>query len=180
MASALGRRCHFPHITLLNTCFTLLLRVLGVSFRAVRPNPIVFALALAACAHTPQEVPMHVEAPWLLTVADGSANFYRFECAEPGGPVRFEYKPVTPETSSTGFYSGGPPRSETLDQRDARLSELWRLLKELEADTAQHTPERAKGTGAITWATPSGKHEFILKMGARLSGLLEVLKRFGG
>lgn len=119
-----------------------------------------------------------VEQPWSLTVADGSANRYRFDC-DARGVVQFAYEPVTPEMSSTGRYSGGPPRGETLDAKDARLAELWRQLKALEAEPALHTPDRAKGTGAIGWTTPAGQRDFIVLRGERLEALLAVLTQFG-
>lgn len=114
-------------------------------------------------------------APWsTIGVADGSANFHRFTRSA-AGRVRYVYVPVTPEQSSSGLYSGGAPREEDLAANDPRLVELWALVRTLEADTAQHTAERAKGTGAISW----DQREFIVKRGAALDGLLAVLARFG-
>ena len=113
-----------------------------------------------------------------ISIADGSANAYRFTC-DAGERVGFEYVPVRPEQSSTGHYSGGPPRKEDLAANDARLVELWALLRKLEADQTKHTPDRAKGTGAITWEGSSGKRDFIVKMGADLNVLMDLLKRFG-
>src|SRR5687768_16056305 len=132
---------------------------------------LLAALVLVGCAHSRDEVAMKEQSPgaaWSsISVADGSANGYRFTRAA-GGSVHFVYVPVTPEQSSTGFYSGGPPRKEELDANDPRLVELWALLEKLEADETKHTPDRAKGTGAIAWETPAGKRDFILRMGAEL------------
>lgn len=142
---------------------------------------VLLALAVAACAHSSGEVPMAqapLEQPWTLSVADGSANRYRFAC-DALGAVQFAYEPVTPRTSSSGVYSGGPPRAETLGAKDARLAELWRLLKALEADASLHTPNRAMGTGAIAWDTQAGRREFIVQRGPGLDELLAVLARFG-
>ena len=113
-----------------------------------------------------------------ITVADGSANAYRFT-RDASGRVEFVYVPVTPEQSSTGRYSGGPPRKEDVAANDVRLAELWTLLQKLQADPTTHTPDRNKGTGAIEWETPTGKRHFIIQMGAELSELLAVLARFG-
>lgn len=119
------------------------------------------------------------DAPWsTIGVADGSANFHRFTRGA-DGRVKYAYVPVTPEQSSTGFYSGGPPREEDLAANDARLVELWDLLRKLEADQAKHTPDRAKGTGAISWDGAAGKREFIILRGAELDGLLKLLAGFG-
>jgi len=87
--------------------------------------------------------------------------------------------PVQPEQSSTGDYSGGPPRKEDLAADDARLVELWTLLRKLEADETKHTPDRAKGTGAIAWESLSGKRDFIIKRGAELNVLLDLLAKIG-
>lgn len=140
--------------------------------------------SLAACAHREapaKEAPMNEQslAPWnRLSVADGSANGYRFT-RDAAGKVQFVYDPVTAAESSSGMYSGGAPRQEELEPNDARLTELWALLEKLEADKAKHTPDRARGTAAISWESPSGTREFIIPMGADSSALMAVLKRFG-
>ena len=50
-----------------------------------------------------------VEAPWSVAYRDGSGNGFRFWRESEGEDARFEYAPVTPETSSSGIYSGGEP-----------------------------------------------------------------------
>ncbi|MDP1829359.1 MAG: hypothetical protein Q8L48_39200 [Archangium sp.] len=139
----------------------------------------VGAVVLLGCAHAPAtEAPM-TDAPWsTIGVADGSANFHRFTRGA-DGRVQYAYVPVTPEQSSTGFYSGGPPRAEDLAPNDPRLVALWDLLGKLEADQSKHTPDRAKGTGAISWDGPAGKRAFIIQRGAELDGLLKLLAGFG-
>lgn len=140
------------------------------------------ALILAGCAHElpRNEATMNAPNPeWTsINIADGSANAYRFT-RDASGRVAFVYVPVRPEQSSTGMYSGGPPRKEDLAANDPRLIELWALLKKLEADETRHQPDRNKGTGAIRWENPSGKHDFIIQMGAALNELMAVLARFG-
>ena len=147
-------------------------------------NPgVIAALVLAACAHTgtpKNEAAVNDQRlEWTrIDVADGSANAYHFT-RDAGGQVRFVYDPVTPERSATGLYSGGPPRTEALAPDDARLVDLWMLLRKLEADETKHTPDRAKGTGAIAWESPAGRRAFIIQMGEDVNALLAVLKRFG-
>ena len=137
-----------------------------------RVNRALFLIALSACAHAPKG-----EAMWnSISVADGSANVYRFTRGA-DGRIAFASEPITPEQSSTGLYSGGPPRKEDLSADDARLSELWTLLQKLAADEAKHTPDRNKGTAAVGW-TGSGSREFILQMG-QFDELMSLLKRFG-
>lgn len=106
--------------------------------------------------------------PWRIVYADGSANAYRFAQTSAGAPVSFEYVPVTPETSSTGHYSGGDPHAADLSPDDARIDELWRRIDALAADTASHTPDRAKGTGAFTIETPAGTRQLLIARGAAL------------
>jgi len=117
--------------------------------------------------------------PWsVLDIADGSANAYHFKRS--GTKVDFEYVPVKPEESSSGTYSGGPPRRETLDAGDKRLNELWATLQKLEADKSKQQAERGMGTARIAWADGAGvKHDFIVKMGPDVTALVEQLKRFG-
>lgn len=118
------------------------------------------------------------ETPWALKYADGAANIYHFAQETTGGPVSFEYVPVTPEQSSTGTYSGGEPRKATLAADDPRIDELWQRVERLEADTASHGPDRNKGTGAFAIATPSGSRQFIIEQGAPLDELHKFMARF--
>jgi hypothetical protein len=118
-------------------------------------------------------------APWKLTYADGAANVYSWSQDQAGSPVYFVYDPVTPETSSTGSYSGGSPREEQLSAGDSRLSELWSKARALQLDTAAHSPSRDKGTGAFSLVTPEGEERFIVQQGESLASLSSLLNRFG-
>lgn len=136
------------------------------------------ALSLAACAHNDRKT-MNADPPWSsIVIADGSANVYRFT-REANGRVQFVYEPITQEQSSSGMHDGGPPLKEDLAADDARLTEVWKHLQKLEAGVQLHTPDRNKGTGAIHWVAPTGNRDFIIRMGAELSGLLSLLKKFG-
>lgn len=139
---------------------------------------VFLAVALAACTHVPKEAP--VTAPWTaINIADGAANGFSF-IRDANGRVQFVYRPITRAESSSGMYDGGPPRKEDLAPDDPRLTELFALLQKLEADKVNHSPDRNKGTGAITWDDSAGRHTFIVHMGvADLNKLLELLKRFG-
>jgi hypothetical protein len=102
--------------------------------------------------------------PWTVVYADGSANVYRF--AATGRTVHFTYEPVTPAMSSTGTYSGGDPVDAELPADDPRLTKLWQLLGELEADRANHMAERNKGDGAVTVTTSVGTRRFLVARSA--------------
>lgn len=98
--------------------------------------------------------------PWTIVYADGSANVYRFQAD--GVIVRFTYEPVTPERSSTGFYSGGNPIDQPLTNDDPRLDELWQHVHALDADTASHAEERNKGDGAFTITVGEKRRRFLV------------------
>jgi hypothetical protein len=149
-----------------------------------RQRPLALLLFACACASTPpsENAAMNdpvPSAPWKLTYADGSANVYSWWQDQAGSPVYFVYDPVTPETSSTGSYSGGSPREEQLSAGDARLGELWSTARALQRDTAHHAPSRDKGTGAFSLVTPQGEERFIVQQGERLASLSPLLARFG-
>ena len=91
-----------------------------------------------------------MQTPWTVTYSDGAANAYRFAHAQDANPAQFSYAPVRPEESSSGTYSGGDPASASLTADD--ITQLWKIVRELEADTAVHVAARAKGTGAISWS----------------------------
>ncbi len=98
---------------------------------------------------------------WSLTYSDGAANMYAIT------PTSFVYTPITPEQSSTGMYSGGPPRSGYLGPEIA--AEIFAAAEALAADTGHHLADRIKGSGAVTLITPSGTQRCIV---ARIPALL--------
>jgi hypothetical protein len=101
---------------------------------------------------------------WTLGYRDGAANGYWFEAD--GDGATFVYDPVTPEQSSTGRYSGGPPRAGRLDA--ATVRELWRHVRALEGDPALRAVDRDKGTGAFDVADEAGRRAFIIARGPEL------------
>ncbi|HKX11946.1 MAG TPA: hypothetical protein VJP40_02245 [bacterium] len=108
-----------------------------------------------------------MEAPWNIGYSDGSANGYRFWQDSANGPARFQYSPVRPEESSTGFYSGGEPVAGILNEKQAH--ELWHWVLRFDADPKIHTSSRDKGTGAFNLKEKGGSsREFIVQMGASL------------
>ncbi len=100
-----------------------------------------------------------------LEYSDGSANAYRFVVE--GNTATFVYDPVTPEHSSTGMYSGGPPRAGRLDA--AQLAVLSQDVRALEMTTALHVSDRGKGTGAFHITDDSGSRSFIIARGSELA-----------
>lgn len=104
--------------------------------------------------------------PWSLIFHDGSGNGYRF-WQEAGGEACFDYTPVTPEHSSSGFYSGGEPQAGTLSGADADA--LWEQAERLAGDTARHEPRRVMGSGSFRLVTPAGERRFLVRRDAARS-----------
>ena len=107
------------------------------------------------------------QAPWNVTYHDGSNNGFRFWQEAENEATRFEYSPITPETSSSGIYSGGEPRQGPMNNE--HVDELWRWIEQLESDTSLHTASRMMRTGAFTVTTASGTRRFIIKHSPPLS-----------
>lgn len=97
---------------------------------------------------------------WSLAYADGAANAYVIT------PTSFTYTPVTPEQSSTGMYSGGPPRAGSLTI--AQAAQILAAAQALAADRGNHVEDRGKGTGAFALTTAAGAQEFIVERGPAL------------
>lgn len=114
--------------------------------------------------------------PWSLVYADGSANVHRLDAD--GDAVTYAYEPVTPARSSTGTYSGGPPRHERLAVADPRVAAVWRAVAAVEADVARHARARAKGDGAFT-VTEAGTPRTFLVVRAALGEVEAALAALG-
>jgi hypothetical protein len=116
-------------------------------------------------------VPGMPDAPWTLAYADGSANSYKIWSDADG--AAFEYDPITPAESSTGMYSGGDPRAGRVDA--TTLASIWQQVRDLEANTAEHSPDRNKGTGSFSITEPSGQRAFIVNRTPALLAFDELL-----
>ncbi len=117
-----------------------------------------------------------VQAPWIVSYHDGSANGYRFWQDKAGGEVRWEYSPVTPAESSTGMYSGGKPQKGLMNRKQA--DELWHWVRRFRADPSLHAESRMKGTGAFKVKAAGEKDgEFIVEDGALLRSFNDYLAK---
>lgn len=133
------------------------------------PTPVQDPVATAA----PEPAPS-IPAPWSVVVADGSANVYRCE-HQVGAEPRFEYRPVTPKESSTGTYSGGPPRTGPMTA--AQVEALWREIDAAVTNMAEHVENRGKGTVAIEAEGHTKAHLVVTgKGGAALMAVLAALQ----
>jgi hypothetical protein len=99
--------------------------------------------------------------PWSITLADGSANVWRFICAVGTTPA-WAYEPVAPADSSSGVYSGGTASAGALDDDTARA--LWTAAQAALRDTTHHIAARRMGTSALT-VERSGESVTVLVAG---------------
>jgi hypothetical protein len=147
--------------------------VVTASCRTTAAPPVAAAAPPTTMADDDTPQTPAIAPPWRLVVADGSANVYRCEHVDGGSP-QLEYLPVTPETSSTGHYSGGPPRHGPLSS--AQVEQLWEMVAALVADDSAHVEDRAKGTVAIDASGPTKASVIVSgKAGAALVEWLATL-----
>ena len=110
----------------------------------IRRTMVVLLLTtlVAGCSSNDHENAQQVmttdapEAPWNVTYHDGSNNSFRCGQESEGEHARFEYAPITPETSSSGIYSGGQAKKGPMNAK--RVEEFWRWVVKLESDTSLH------------------------------------------
>ncbi len=103
-----------------------------------------------------------------LEYADGNGNRYIITS------TILQYVPVTPETSSSGTYSGGEAKVITL--HDAQHKAINKLLQDAIGNKAIHVENRVMGTGLILKDDGSGSEKWIIRGDApekeRIEGLL--------
>lgn len=117
------------------------------------------------------------QTPWNIRYADGSGNVTRLWRDAGAATARFETAPVTPETSSSGTYSGGTPRSGEL--RAEQVDELWRRVREMESETSIHTDTRTMGSGSFSVETATGPADFLIRRCARLTAFDTFVEQLG-
>ncbi len=114
---------------------------------------------------------------WTVIYRDHSGNGCRFW--RDGEEARFAYDPVTPETSSSGAYSGGRPANGLLEP--AQVASLFEWVRALEADTENHAATRRKGTGSFVVNEGDGAaRRFIVRGGRRLEAFDGFVEAFRG
>lgn len=87
--------------------------------------------------------------------SDGSANVYVIQ------PAVLKYIPVKPEESSTGFYSGGEPKTVTLTP--AQYKTLQELFENAFVQPQAHMQDRIKTSGLVSSISGDEKKQCILK-----------------
>lgn len=99
--------------------------------------------------------------------ADGSANVYILT------PTSLEYDPVTPAESSTGTYSGGEPKTMTITSEQYKSIQV--LLEKAVQNTAIHSNDRMKTSGAISVIEGSKERKYIIEPGCAEQKAIETL-----
>ena len=107
----------------------------------------------------------HVQ--WILNFADGSGNQYTITSDAADANAHLVYKPMTPEESSSGEYSGGSPADIQISAENT--SELWRRVGALQNDPSLHSESRSMGTGTFRIKSAEGDAQFLIRMGGQLS-----------
>lgn len=114
---------------------------------------------------------------WTVTYSDHSGNAYRFWKGGADEDARFSYDPVSPESSSSGWYSGGEPREGTMSP--AEVEALFQRIRDLEADIGRHAGSRMKGTGSFRVREGSGaERRFIVRAGSAREAFDALIERF--
>ncbi len=96
---------------------------------------------------------------------DGSGNAYSLQA------MQLTYKPMTPEMSSSGLYSGGDPAEVVLDTN--QIAGLKKLLEHAIHNTNEHSTAREKGTALINYSIDNHDGSIILKRDSILKSELE-------
>jgi len=135
---------------------------------------LFFLILLASCSLKESAA----QPPWDLSYSDGSGNGYHFWLKTASEEARFEYTPVRPEESSTGFYSGGSPKQGQVGRSELR--KLWDWVHRLEKDRSLHVTSRDKGTGAFRVKEGDALREFIIMRSGPLERFDAFLLPFRG
>ena len=89
---------------------------------------------------------------------DGSGNGYTIHNKD------FKYKPVTPERSSSGTYSGGKPVSRLLTEEE--LANALKLFQNAISAKDEHQDDRAMLTGLVVVSTGADTTRIVLRPGS--------------
>lgn len=100
--------------------------------------------------------------------ADGSANLYLLT------QTQLRYVPVKPENSSTGFYSGGDPKTVSITQ--SQYDELKKLFDGALSNTDIHITDRMKTSGMISRLGSNEKQCIIKPRCAEMQQIEGLLK----
>lgn len=90
----------------------------------------------------------------IFTYSDGAANLYFITT------TIIEYAPMTPERSSSGFYSGGEPA--TVKITTEQFEAICQVFEQAQANKEDHRKNRLKGSGHVSGDLFQLKQKFFL------------------
>lgn len=108
---------------------------------------------------------------WQVSFSDGSNN--ATAVSGRGEVATFTYRPMTPQRSSSGVYSGGEPRSGAVSRDE--VARLWALVGRAEADRACRVAQRTMGSGLLRVTRDGAEEQRILLGRCELRQQLEAL-----
>ncbi|MBU0489292.1 MAG: hypothetical protein KKD31_15205 [Bacteroidetes bacterium] len=98
--------------------------------------------------------------------ADGSGNSYSISADS------IIYDPITPAESSSGYYSGGEPFAEKLDEIEFQY--ISAMLDKAMGAKDEQTDTRVMGTGLIVRTKNKKEQEVFLKEDSRMKAKIEA------
>jgi len=101
----------------------------------------------------------------LFTYSDGSGNSYIITSTS------IKYKPVTPDLSSSGTYSGGKPEEKEISEE--QYKNIANIIIEAISDNSILIKNRLMGSGQIKIQDADNSSIFILKHGSELKLQIE-------
>lgn len=101
----------------------------------------------------------------VFTYSDGSGNTYIVT------PNSIEYKPVTPQLSSSGFYNGGTYKKKEISE--AEYKNITDIINEAISDTRILITNRVMGSGQIKIQDNNNISVYILKPNEEMKNKIE-------
>ncbi|MEM2047780.1 MAG: hypothetical protein QW566_05535 [Candidatus Jordarchaeales archaeon] len=108
-----------------------------------------------------------------ICYVDGSGNTYTLTLE--GKKAKVKYEPMTPETSSSGFYSGGEPFEKEMTD-DELFNQIARIAMHA-IRSSDRISKRVMGSGLLIIEDANSKREAILASNSRIKEKLEELLR---
>ena len=98
---------------------------------------------------------------------DGSNNSYLVS------ENQLKYRPIQPENSSSGFYSGGEPQETSISIED--LKQIQEAFAYAAQQLSDHQEKRVMGSGLIIIGTGENRQRFLIKRNSDAQKAVEEL-----
>jgi hypothetical protein len=106
-----------------------------------------------------------------IDYGDGSGNRYTLKLEE--GKAIIKYEPVTPEMSSSGYYSGGEPFERNIDF--TLFNQIAEIATQAIQSKSSHINKRIMSSGMLTVEINNSKQKAILAPNSKIKENLEKL-----